>query len=38
MTMRYAKLLDNTKRKAFETVIKQGVFSFDMNGKIHEIT
>lgn len=37
MTMRYAKLLDNTKRKAFETVIKQGVFSFDMNGKIHEI-
>ncbi|MCM3341620.1 tyrosine-type recombinase/integrase [Paenibacillus sp. MER TA 81-3] len=37
MTMRYAKLLDNTKRKAFETVVKQGVFSFDMNGKIHEI-
>jgi hypothetical protein len=35
--MRYAKLLDNTKRKAFETVVKQGVFSFDMNGKIHEI-
>ena len=37
MTMRYPKLLDNTKRKAFETVVKQGVFSFDMNGKIHEI-
>ena len=25
MTLRYAKLLDNTKRKAFESVMKQGV-------------
>ena len=25
MTMSYAKLLDNTKRKAFEAVVKQGV-------------
>ncbi|MBP1931845.1 integrase [Ammoniphilus resinae] len=37
MTMRYAKLLDNTKRKAFEEAIKQGVFSFDLNGEIQEI-
>jgi integrase len=38
MTMRYAKLLDNTKRKAFESAVKQGVFSFDINGKVCEIT
>jgi integrase len=37
MTMRYAKLLDNTKRKAFEEAIKQGVFSFDLNGEVQEI-
>ncbi|MGG0237790.1 tyrosine-type recombinase/integrase [Bacillus rhizoplanae] len=37
MTLRYAKLLDDTKRKAFESVIKQGVFSFDLNGEIQEI-
>ncbi|MEK5071792.1 tyrosine-type recombinase/integrase [Sporosarcina sp. FSL K6-1508] len=37
MTMRYAKLLDNTKRKAFEAAIKQGVFSFDLNGEVQEI-
>ncbi len=37
MTMRYAKLLDNTKRKAFEEAIKQGVFSFDLNGEVREI-
>lgn len=37
MTLRYAKLLDNTKRKAFESVIKQGVFSFDLNGEVQEI-
>lgn len=37
MTLRYAKLLDDTKRKAFESVIKQGVFSFDLNGKVQEI-
>lgn len=37
MTLRYAKLLDDTKRKVFESVIKQGVFSFDLNGEVEEI-
>ncbi|MFJ8099975.1 tyrosine-type recombinase/integrase [Lysinibacillus sp. NPDC096212] len=37
MTLRYAKLLDNTKRKAFESVMKQGVFSFNLNGEVQEI-
>jgi len=37
MTLRYAKLLDDTKRKAFESVMKQGVFSFDLNGEVQEI-
>ncbi len=37
MTMRYARLLDNTKRKAFEEVMKQGVFSFDLNGKVQQV-
>lgn len=37
MTLRYAKLLDDTKRKAFESVINQGVFSFDLNGEVQEI-
>ncbi|MDD1505402.1 tyrosine-type recombinase/integrase [Lysinibacillus sp. CNPSo 3705] len=37
MTMRYAKLLDETKRDAFESVMKQGVFSFDLNGEVQEI-
>ena len=37
MTLRYAKLLDDTKRKAFEDVISQGVFSFDLNGEVQEI-
>lgn len=37
MTLRYAKLLDETKRKAFESVINQGVFSFDLNGNMREI-
>lgn len=37
MTLRYAKLLDNTKRKAFESVMKQGIFSFDLNGEVQEI-
>lgn len=36
MTLRYARLLDDTKRKEFEKVIKQGVFTFDLNGEIHE--
>jgi integrase len=38
MTMRYARLLDDTKRKAFEEVIKKGVFSFDLNGEIHQVS
>lgn len=38
MTMRYARLLDDTKRKEFEKVVKQGVFSFDLNGKIHQVS
>jgi integrase len=37
MTMRYAKLLDDTKRKVFEEAIKQGVFSFDLNGEVREV-
>lgn len=37
MTMRYAKLLDDTKRKAFESIISQGVFSFNLNGEVQEI-
>lgn len=37
MTMRYARLLDDTKRKAFEKVVKQGVFSFDLNGEMHQV-
>lgn len=36
MTMRYAKLLDDTKRKVFEKVVKQGVFSFDESDKLKE--
>ena len=34
MTLRYAKLLDDTKRKAFESVIYQGAFTFDIDGKV----
>lgn len=29
MTMRYARLLDDTKRKAFDNAVSKGVFSFD---------
>ncbi|WP_207653822.1 tyrosine-type recombinase/integrase [Tepidibacter mesophilus] len=36
MTMRYAKLLDDTKRKVFDNAIKQGVFSFDESNKLKE--
>ena len=36
MTLTYAKLLDTTKRKAFDEVIKQGVFSFDNGNQIIE--
>lgn len=38
MTMRYARLLDDTKRKEFEKIVKQGVFSFDLNGEIHQVS
>nr|WP_238439298.1 tyrosine-type recombinase/integrase [Bacillus cereus] len=38
MTLRYAGLLDDTKRKAFEGVVKKGVFSFDLNGEIHQVS
>ncbi|MDA2438688.1 site-specific integrase [Bacillus cereus] len=38
MTMRYARLLDETKRKAFEEVVKKGVFSFDLNGEINQVS
>jgi len=37
MTLRYAKLLDETKRKAFESVVNQGVFNFDLNGEVQKI-
>ncbi|MED1304032.1 transposase [[Bacillus thuringiensis] serovar konkukian] len=37
MTMCYARLLDDTKRKAFESVMKQGVFSFDLNGEVQQV-
>ena len=36
MTMCYAKLLDDTKRKVFDKVIKQGVFSFDESNKLKD--
>jgi integrase len=36
MTMRYAKLLDDTKRKVFDKAVKQGIFSFDDSDKLKE--
>lgn len=36
MTMRYAKLLDDTKRKVFDNAVKQGIFSFDESDKLRE--
>lgn len=36
MTMRYAKLLDDTKRKAFNKAVNQGIFSFDEYDKLKE--
>lgn len=35
MTLNYAKFLDYTKRKQFENAVKQGVFSFDNEGKLY---
>jgi integrase len=37
MTLVYARLLDTTKRKAFEEAMKQGAFSFDVNGEMKQI-
>ena len=37
MTMVYAKLLDETKRKAYEKAVTDGVFSFDLNGNMYEV-
>ncbi|GFP75369.1 tyrosine-type recombinase/integrase [Clostridium fungisolvens] len=36
MTMRYAKLLDDTKRKVFDKAVNQGIFSFDEGDKLRE--
>ncbi|MCI1625220.1 MAG: tyrosine-type recombinase/integrase, partial [Clostridium beijerinckii] len=36
MTMRYAKLLDYTKRKVFDKAVKEGIFSFDEGAKLKE--
>ena len=38
MTLHYAKLLDDTKRKAFDNAVKQGVFSFDIEGNLQDET
>ena len=38
MTVRYAKLLDSTKRRVFEEAMKQGLFKFDMNGQMKQIS
>lgn len=38
MTLQYARLLDDTKRKEFEKVVKQGVFTFNINGEIDKIS
>lgn len=37
MTMVYAKLLDETKRKEFEKVIATGTFEFNQNGKLNQV-
>jgi integrase len=36
MTLTYAKLLDDTKRAAFDTAVKSGVFSFNVDGELFE--
>lgn len=36
MTLKYAKLLDDTKRKVFDNAVKQGIFSFDESDKLKE--
>ena len=37
MTMRYARLLDDTKRKVLKRSLKR-CFSFDLNGEIHQVS
>lgn len=37
MTLVYAKLLDETKRKEFEKVMRSGTFEFNINGNIEEL-
>lgn len=34
LTMRYARLLEDTKRKEFDNAVKQGKFSFDESAKL----
>lgn len=34
MTLRYARLLDDTKRKAFDKAVSDGVFSFESNSEL----
>lgn len=36
MTMKYAKLLDSTKREKFDGLIKKGVYKFDRKNKLQE--
>ena len=38
MTMCYSKLLDDTKRKVFDKVVKQGVFSFSESNELKDDT
>lgn len=37
MTLVYARLLEDTKRKEFDRVANSGAFTFDLNGKITEV-
>jgi hypothetical protein len=37
MTLKYAKLLDDTKRKTFESIVEKGVFSFNTQGSIERM-
>lgn len=36
MTMRYAKVLDENKRKVFDSIVKKGMFSFEKSDKLIE--
>ncbi|MGK0533316.1 tyrosine-type recombinase/integrase [Bacillus sp. 'calajunan'] len=38
MTMHYAKLLDDKKREEWEKARQSGIFSFNLDGKIHQVT